>query len=151
MKKLIFLIVLCFISNYLPAKEIILSCNINLTSYFSTGGEEKEYYQEHIKISEIQTKRGIERVIEGMSNKLLGVGSVKMENRVINDFSSDTEWFITNNWKPPKQEHTASYRINRYSGRMTYSSFSSFNSGNSFLNKSGDGTCEIIDTTKKKF
>lgn len=148
MKKLILLVCLLLISNFLQAEEIKLSCTMNRLKKYSSGESEKFNEKIIITITEFGKHRSI--ILDSD-----GYGSITSENYFkggfSNDLSNSNKWYITSERLMPKgEEISTSINIDRNTGIVSYSNFYTSAKGY-IIETSAKGECEKIDVMKKKF
>jgi hypothetical protein len=148
MKKLSLLFFLFLISINCEAEEIKLSCNISKTVSYSSGKVENEKLYEIFEIYEYLDKIFIRSSSD--SGNFPSVSShSKTADKVYNN-SNQRKWDIRNDFTDENgNSHTTSIVIDRNSGKIFTKAEMTTKSG--FIRGIGDGTCEKIDTTKKKF
>ena len=154
MKKLLLFLILNFTILNVHAVEIKLSCDINLKRIFSTSvgpTEDKVDYQEQLTINEFVNQHGKQIVIQSMTSNVFDVTTIKSGDIIPRDFSNDNEWHIFNTLEDSNVRRKTTYKIDRHTGRISYSSFFEFITEGSKVSISGNGICKKIDVTKKKF
>jgi hypothetical protein len=149
MKKITFLFLL-FFSNFSWSEEIKLSCNINLTHQHSNGESEKSNINEILEISIFKKNK----IILPMTDTIASVSTRRDDNTIsIDDFSDDNKIDLTTHRKIMHSTITdvkTSIRIDRNTGKIFYSRESNFKDGTQ-LAVSGNGSCEKVNVSKKKF
>jgi hypothetical protein len=146
MKKLLLIVVLLFTSNILFAGQIKLSCDINLTITYSSGNEENKKIREVYEIDESP----IGTTIIPISNTGFSpsVSTYRTSNSVNN--SDENKWDIKNNHTIQGNSHITSVTIDRNSGQI-FTSHEMIKKDNKVTTFIGIGSCEKVDTSKKKF
>jgi hypothetical protein len=148
MKKLLPLFFLFLIPINCEAVEIKLSCNISKTVSYSSGNVTNENLYEIFEIYENLDKIYI-RSSSDSGNFPSVFSHSKTSDKIFNN-SNPRKWDIRNDFTDEKgHKHTTSIVIDRNSGKIFTKAEMVTKSG--FILAIGDGTCEKIDTTKKKF
>lgn len=149
MKKNVFVFLL-FFSNFAWSEEIKLSCNINLIIQHSNGISEQKNINDILEISAY--KKFIS--IIPMGDVIGSINTSKNDNTIsVDDFSDANKFDITNYRKVNNSsiaENKTTIRIDRNTGNIFYFMESNFKDG-SKLTTTGNGSCEKINLTKKKF
>ena len=154
MKKLLLFLILNFTILNVHGFEIKLSCDINLKKiYLLPAGtsEEKVDYQEQLTINEFVNQLGKQIVIQSMTDNVFDVTTIKSGDIIPRDLSNDNEWHIFNTFEDSNGKRKTTYKIDRHTGRISYSSIFEFISQGSKVSIIGNGICKKIDVTKKKF
>ncbi len=144
MKKLLFSIFLILTSSNSQAVETKLSCDIKLiTTFVNLGHKEEERFTEIITITEV----GKKVFMETSSGKLAGV--MVSNDTSHKNLSDKNKWYIINNNKIEDRNIEVTYKIDRVVGVFHYYYRSE---GNVDLTTAeGNGSCQKIDATKRKF
>jgi hypothetical protein len=148
MKRISLLIFLFLISSNSEALEIKLSCNISKTITYSSGTVENEKLNEIFEINEYLDRISI--ISSSGSGNFPSVSSHSKNTEKIYNNSNQSKWDIRNDFTSKDgSSHITSIVIDRNSGKVFTTAEMTTKSG--FIRAVGDGTCEKIDTTKKKF
>lgn len=145
MKKLIILLMLSPSTAW--SLEVKLSCIINTVTEYSTGGSERDRFNQVFVVTDL----GNYRSIISSSDDFASVSSKGIVGTVsVDDLSDSNIWDITNNNKLPNgSTMTTSIRIDRNVGKIWYSS--SFDNNKITRLRAGSGDCEKVNVSKKKF
>jgi hypothetical protein len=148
--KIIIFLVLLISSNLSWSEEIKVSCNINLTHQHSNGATEKNNINE---ILEITISKKYKSIIP-MTESIASISSRKDDNTIfIDDFSDDNKIDLTthrNVINSTINDVKTSIRIDRNTGKIFYSRENNFKDGSQLI-ASGNGSCEKVNVSKKKF
>ncbi len=130
------------------SEEIKLNCKINLVTEYSDGKTERKNYVEVFSISEHNNFRSI---LPSSKNHFCSVTTYKSPfNMSIIDHSDESKWDITVNYEYPNgMSSTVSVLIDRNIGKVWCSDRTE--SIRSWMQRTGDGQCAIVDISKKKF
>lgn len=149
MKNLAF-VFLFFFSTWVFGEDIKLSCNLKITEYHSTGQSEKKSITDVIEVSIMPNAKFI------IPQVLNSVGADIENNTTDNfatDFSDSNKWSIRQrilkNTGSISSTET-SFVIDRNTGFITYNCVTKFKDG-IWVREYGNGNCQKIDTTKKRF
>jgi hypothetical protein len=142
MKKFIFLL-LIFFSPIIYAEEIKLSCVINLQTTYDNGSSETHRYNEIFTV----TDKGKFKSIVPTSSNFQSV--TVFDNRVL-DGSKLSRWDIVEGKKTGHGNSLTTITIDRNTGKIWYKNIVTFLQRDSWVQK-GEGDCEKIDVSKKKF
>jgi hypothetical protein len=148
MKKLIFFVLILF-SSIVCSEELKLSCNIKLTTNYDDGTTENGQYSEVFAIKDL----GKHKFIIPTSNTFGSVSTLEGSKTLsIKDFSDSSKWDISveNNGLKEGVTYTTTIRIDRNVGKIWYS-HTFFRDGKVRIEDLGNGDCEKINVTKKKF
>jgi hypothetical protein len=149
MKKSVFVFLL-FFSNFAWSEVIKLSCNINLTYQSSNGESEKRNINEILEVLILKKHKSI----IPMAQSIASVSTIKDENTIfVDDFSDDNKIDLTthrNVINSTINDVKTIIRIDRNTGQIFYSSENNFKAGRQ-LTISGNGNCEKVNVSKKKF
>lgn len=149
MKKNVFVFLL-FFSNFAWSEEIKLSCNINLTIQHSSGAMEQKNINEILEISILKNFTSI----IPMGDDIGSITTFKDNNTTsVDDYSNDSKFDITKRYKVNNSsinDGQTTIRIDRNTGNIYYFKESNFKDG-SQITSTGNGRCEKINLTKKKF
>lgn len=149
MKIITFLFLLLF-SNFSWSEEIKLSCNINLVYKHSNGISEQKNINEILEISISKKFIGI----IPMGDVINSITTSKNDNTIsVDDYSDANKFDITKHNKVINSlinETKTTIRIDRNTGNIFYFTESNFKDG-SILTTTGNGSCEKINLSKKKF
>ena len=147
MKKLIFLL-LILVSFNVQAKDIKLSCRINLVTSFDNGFSETHQYNEIFTV----TDNGTTKFIIPTSTNFTSVSTSNVLSNAVIDNSDSSRWSITNRVTTSYSHSLTTIEIDRNTGKIWYTNDYMFLKvkGNSRTNK-GEGDFEKVDVSKKKF
>ncbi len=141
MQKFIFLL-LIFFSPIIYSEEIKIACQISLETIYENGSSVTKQYNEIFTITDNGKLKSIKPTTSNFER-------VTTENGL--DSSNLSEWNITKGVdnKRTFSNTLTTYKIDRNTGRIWYDNYTIF------LKKSwsskGEGKCEKIDVSKKKF
>jgi hypothetical protein len=148
MKKLAYIFLFSF-SLWAHGEEIKLSCNLDITDDYSSGNSEKKSITDVIEVTITpNAKFIIPQVLASAS----AVPATYSKDNSAADQSDSNKWSIIQ-----KRQYTgnissteASIVIDRNVGFITYDYLTKFKNG-TWIRTYGNGNCQKIDTTKKKF
>ena len=146
MKKHLLILILLFTSNILYAGQIKLSCDINLTISYSSGNEENKKIREIYEIDE--SSNGITIIPVSNTGLSPSVSTYRTGDSVNN--SDENKWDIKNKSTIQGNSHITSVTIDRNSGQI-FTSHEMIKKDNKTTTFIGIGSCEKVDTSKKKF
>lgn len=127
--------------------EIKLICNIDVSTSYSNGHEEKERLSELFIITDDSNYKSI---ISSSTNFVSVSNQTMPEISDVKDFSDSNRWYIANTQTNPQgSTMTTTIKIDRNVGSIFYSSI--FSKGQSYARTIGSGDCEKVNTSKKKF
>jgi len=149
MKKILLILVLLFTSNLLYAVEIKLSCDVNITLSYPSGSGENRKIHEIYQIRE--TSSGTSIIPNSNTGLLPFVATFGAENINVIDNSDQNKWDIWNTRNINGNSYILSVIIDRNSGQIFTSTLilSKNNKGSTLFE--GIGSCQKVDTSKKKF
>ncbi len=143
-------IFLIFFSTWAFGEDIKLSCNLNLTEDFSTGNSYKKSITDIIEISIMpNAKFIIPQVLASVS----AVPATYSTDYSAADLSDSNKWSINQRrlYSTGKiSSDEISFAIDRNTGFITYNNLTNLKNG-AWLREYGNGNCQKVDTTKKKF
>jgi len=149
MKKILLILVLLFTSNILYAGQIKLSCDIKLNITFSNGSGENRKIHEIYEISE--TSSGTSIIPNSNTGLLPFVATFGAENINVIDNSDQNKWNIRNTRNINGNSYILSVIIDRNTGQIFTSTLILSKNNKGSTSFEGIGSCQKVDTSKKKF
>lgn len=147
-KKLLLALVLLLNLNILFAEEIKLSCDITASLIYPSGREESRKLNEIYIVTEIYDQISI--IASSGLNNFPSVSSYSKKSKVINNYSNESKWDISNEGVTKEgYVWTSSVHIDRHSGQIFTNTQMKRDGGT--ISDKGIGICEKINVTKKKF
>jgi len=149
MKKLAYIFLICFPSLAL-GENIKLSCNLNLTVDYSFSTSEKKNITDIVEVSIYPNAKFI------IPEVLASVRAKPAENNAdysATDLSDPNKWSISVKSKGTTDKVSSvetAIVIDRNTGVIIYDSSTNFKNG-TWIREYGNGNCQKIDTSKKKF
>jgi hypothetical protein len=149
MKKFAY-IFLIFFPSWALGEDIKLSCNLNLTEMYSTGHSEKKNITDIVEVSIYPDSKFI---ISEVLGTVVFIPEKFSTDYSASDLSNPNKWSISEkrNGTTGKISTTeTSFAIDRNTGFITYNNSTKFKNGD-WLREYGNGNCQKVDTSKKKF
>lgn len=147
MKKLILLFLL--VSPTIGwSEELKLRCKINLITTYSWGEIEKEQFNEVFEIMDY----GKQKIILSQSDNFWSIDTTDKRSHIlsIKDFSDSNKWDIIEELRTKNGDlNSINIKIDRNIGTIWYSEVIEKNGKTT--SRRGDGECEKVNMSKKKF
>jgi len=140
MKKLIFILLITS-STIVHSEEIKLSCRINLVTSFENGSTESHQYNEIFTVRDDGKFISIQPTSSNFE-------SVTTEHGY--GINNSSQWNITSGKRNSFRSTLTTIQIDRNTGKIWYKNNTVIIKKDSWSSK-GEGDCEKVDVTKKKF
>ena len=148
MKKLALFLI--FFPTWVLGENIKLSCNLNLTDKYSTGHSEKTNITDIIEVSIYRNGKFI--IPEVLGSVRAKAGENNTDYSAV-DLSDANKWSISAKYSGRSDKISSgetSFVIDRNTGFILYDQLTNFADG-AWMRTYGNGNCQKIDTSKKKF